>query len=518
MKFKMNLSLFLLIVITLVAFVIRIYNVSKIPPGFFADEASIGYNAYTLLTKGEDEKGNKFPILFQNFDTFYRPGISVYLSAPFVLIFGLNEFSLRLASATFGTLSIIVLYGLARAIFPSKKIALFSSFFLTVSPWHIHFSRINQEFIYLVFFLSLSIFLFLVAVKKRKKKFLITSFVSFGFTLYTYVPAYFLVLLFIFLLVILYWKDLIYLRRFLFIGLGVFCLMAIPLVVGLKDGKTLSRYYQISSTMSGKTELEIARQMVLTYRDHFMPAFLFDKGDIGYPSHFITRFSVRGMGELYWFQLPLILVGIIYSFRYKKSFFLILGWLLLYPLGSTLAPFADGGGPFATRSIIGVIPFQILSAMGLIYFLSFFKRYYVKSILFLLFLIIMLFSFKDYAYKYFVQYNGYSSDFWGWQYGPGEIIAYFKEQKGKYDDLYLASKFNAPEIFIKFYDPENICSGKCRIGDLDKFDSRRKQLFAIAADSLPSAKLFGSVRNIDIKKTIFYPNGYPAFYIAVIKK
>ena len=518
MVYKINFSILFLGLIAVIAFIIRLYNLSQIPTGFFADEASIGHNAYTLFSLGQDEYGNRFPLLFESFGgTFFRPGVSIYIVTLFIKIFGLSEFSVRLASATIGTLTIILIFLLVKTLYQKDMIALFSAFSLAISPWHIHFSRIGQEFVYLVFFLTLGVYLFVASIKKRNTMLLLSSFFVFGLSLYTYVPAYFLLPLFLLALCMIYKDSLITNKRAMFFGILIFSALLLPLLLGILSGKTMSRFTQLRPTYETKSHAEILTAMLRSYRDHFMPEFLFEKGDIGYRSHFITRFSVGGMGQLYWFQLPLLLVGFLSARKNKKALLILMLWLALYPLGSALVPFADGGGPFAMHSIIGVIPFQILSALGvytLIAYFNQFQSYIMKIGSIMILSIIVLLSFNSYLNNYFIKYPLYSSNFWGWQYGPGEIIAYFKEQRGKYDDLYLASKFNAPEIFIKFYDPENICSGKCRVGDIDRFDPKRKQLFAIAAGSLSSAKLF----TIDIKKTIFYPNCYPAFYIAVIKK
>lgn len=118
---------------------------------------------------------------------------------------------------------------------------------------------------------------------------------------------------------------------------------------------------------------------------------------------------------------------------------------------------------------------------------------------------------------YFKQYPLYSSDFWGWQYGPKEIITYFIAMEKSYDDLYLNGEFNGSEIFYKFYDPLNLCNSKCKI---DTFyvhpyiiDPKRKQLFALSPDTLNKSPL---KEKFLIKKTIYYPNNTIAFQIGEI--
>lgn len=505
----------LIIFIVIFSFFLRTYRLTDIPSGFFADEASIGYNAYTLLASGKDEAGNKFPILFNNFSTFYRPGISIYLSSIFVYFFGLNEFSLRLTSAIIGTLTVIIIFYLARIIFNSNGIAILTAIFLAISPWHIHFSRINQEFIYFVFFLSLSILLFLTGINKGKSFFMIISFCMFGITLYTYVPAYFLVPLFITFILYIYKDDVFKTFKKIFICLGLLLFISLPLIWGLTNNKTMSRYNQLTKTDQQRPRTEILKKTFSTYIDHFLPEFLFIKGDIEYPGHFITRFSVKGMGQLYWFQLPLILIGFMYAKKKnKKGFLLIISWLTLYPLGSTLVPFADGGGPFANRSIIGIVPFQILSACGLYMLIEKISKIKKFSLVLIPTIIIVIFlSFLNYINLYFLKYPLYSSDLWGWQYGARDIVKYFELKKSEYDELIMAPEFNAPEIFFKFYAPNNCL--KCKIGlPQNMYNSNIKQLFAITPSYLQNNPSI----NFLTLKTIYYPNNNIAFIIGKVVK
>ena len=74
-KIKMNFSLkkIILIVILVLSAVLRLYSLDEFPSGLNADEAAIGYNAYSLLRTGRDEHGNAWPIVFKSFGD-YKPG------------------------------------------------------------------------------------------------------------------------------------------------------------------------------------------------------------------------------------------------------------------------------------------------------------------------------------------------------------------------------------------------------------------------------------------------------------
>ena len=79
-----------LILIIVLAFMLRFWGLGDYP-ALNADEAAIGFNAYSLMQTGRDEHGNPWPIHFQSFND-YKPGlyfmvalpIAVFFAAPFI--------------------------------------------------------------------------------------------------------------------------------------------------------------------------------------------------------------------------------------------------------------------------------------------------------------------------------------------------------------------------------------------------------------------------------------------------
>lgn len=169
----------ILILVIFLAFFLRVYKLDQYPLGFTWDEAALGYNAYSILKTGKDEYGNVLPLIFKSFGD-YKPGLYVYLTIPWILILGLNEFAVRLPSAIFGTLTILIFYLLLRekSIRSFLKIkfggnseysALASLFLLAVSPWHIYFSRGAWELNVMLFEVVFGFFLLLKYLKEKKK-------------------------------------------------------------------------------------------------------------------------------------------------------------------------------------------------------------------------------------------------------------------------------------------------------------------------------------------------------------
>ena len=100
----MNIKKYFIIVLILIfAFIIRLNNLSTTPVALFGDETDIGYQAYSILKTGKRLFRQFFPIYFQSFLNIMP--LQVYLTVPFT-IFGLNEYTVRLPSLIMGILNI----------------------------------------------------------------------------------------------------------------------------------------------------------------------------------------------------------------------------------------------------------------------------------------------------------------------------------------------------------------------------------------------------------------------------
>jgi 4-amino-4-deoxy-L-arabinose transferase-like glycosyltransferase len=497
-------------------FLVRIYHVDTNPAGFFCDEASIGYNTYTLLTTGRDEHGVQYPLFFQSFGD-YRPPIPYYAAIPFVLIFGLHEFAVRVTTASVGTLSILIVYLFLKMLLSYTRVvqklvsagSLFGAFFLAISPWHIHMSRFGSEYIYLPLFVLLAALVFLLSY--QKPTYIPLAFFVSGLIGYTYLPGLIIGPIFTLLVSLSSFSHLKRNWKYTLIGVGIYCIVLIPTIQAVGNKTLLTRW---NSVGLGK-ETSILGQIKTfstQYIEHFSPVFLFTKGDIGYPGHFINRFSVKGVGQLYIVDGLFLCIGFIFLLiQIKKkniSAMMPIVLLILYPIGSSVTT-TDGGGPLAFRSVLGSIVFPVISAIGITVILNTITLPHIRRLWIGLLSLIYIIFFLHYLYLYHTQYPLYSQDFWGWQFGPRDIMQTFLTNKGAYDEYLIIGEFNSPDIFIKFYDPTNQCGSRCRVAGISDINPQKRQLIALS----PSAWQQASHLHLTIKKTIFYPNGQPAYYI-----
>lgn len=150
--FKLNEYWYLLAII-LLAFFLRFFLLGKVPLHLNRDEAAIGYNAFSLYQTGRDEHGVLLPINLASFGDWKLP-VYVYATIPFIALFGLSAWSIKLPAALSGVAIIPLLYYLLKKILANygdsnspllKKLPLLASLIVAVSPWAIHLSRLTYE-------------------------------------------------------------------------------------------------------------------------------------------------------------------------------------------------------------------------------------------------------------------------------------------------------------------------------------------------------------------------------------
>lgn len=134
---------------------LRFYQLGEIPHGINVDEASYGYDAYSLLKTGKDMWGEKSASL-KSFGDFKPAGLS-YTLIPFVNYFGLSTTTTRLPSALFGAATLIVTFYLIKELLGSFYLSLIGATILALSPWHFGLSRLFYEPNIGLFFISSSI-------------------------------------------------------------------------------------------------------------------------------------------------------------------------------------------------------------------------------------------------------------------------------------------------------------------------------------------------------------------------
>src|SRR3990172_12419511 len=129
------------VLILLFSAFLRFYKLADIPRGFYIDEASLGYNAYSFLLTGRDEFGKAFPVFLRSFGVYASP-LYTYFLVPLVGVFGLTVSVNRSLCAASGVLIVLLTYIYVRKLRPQAPgEALLAGLLVAVSPWSVFFSR-----------------------------------------------------------------------------------------------------------------------------------------------------------------------------------------------------------------------------------------------------------------------------------------------------------------------------------------------------------------------------------------
>ncbi len=494
----------LLAIVILLGLGLRTWRLSQLPAGFTADEASHGYDAYSLLLTGKDQWGQPWPVAFRSFGDFKLP-VYTYLDLPFIALGGLNEFMVRLPGALIGTLAILATYLFVNELFKEKNqlsktsISLFAALLLAVSPWHLQLSRGAVEANLTSFFAPLALWAWLKGLQfarnwklprrgpfgetaskrplwgKFNYWFIFTA-ILLGINLYTYHAARAFTLLLIPLLTFVTWKQInVFLPQLITKNLFpilTFIVFLVPMGISLLSGGSsrgldvavfnpTDQWLSLSNlrhevVLSGLPD-SLARlttnkltytvkEFSSNYFTYLSPYFLFIQG----PGE-ATYGMLPGRGVLYWFELPLIFIALIYAIR-RPSFpsNLLLVLIILAPIPAALS---KGHGLAANRAT-PMLPFiHVLSAYGLAILINKLHNYnkLIKnfSYLFLssLILLFLCFFLKDYlihAPKIQAQAMSY-----GWK----QAVPLINQLQDHYDHIIVSRKFNQPHIFLMFYTP-----------------------------------------------------------------
>jgi 4-amino-4-deoxy-L-arabinose transferase-like glycosyltransferase len=423
---------FWLITIIILAVVLRVCWLGEAPNTFSTDEASDGYDAYSILLTGRDRHGDYLPLILRGFNDA-RESLYVFLLVPLIKLFGLNEFITRLPAAVSGVLIIPVVYFLALELFTKQKIALFAAFLTAISPWGIYYSRLAFRANLLPLFFCLGLLFFLRS--RRTPNNLIISSLFFGFSLHTYSPARAFVPLFLLGVLVICYRQLIKYPVISVISIVIFLAIFLFLLQFWISPKGMGRLEE--------TGLQTNILMLpIYYLSYLEPVFLFLYGD------FNVRRSITtiGIGELYPWEMFTVVTALL-SLRTEKTIIskILFLWLFLYPIPAALIE-----SHHAIRAIVGMPLFALISSYG---FWSIYEklnnnhRELQKKLLFSA--IALFFCYHLYAYYNYSQNKISDTDMGHWQYGIGEALTY--AEQSNVQCVIVSNQFKRVNIYLLFY-------------------------------------------------------------------
>jgi 4-amino-4-deoxy-L-arabinose transferase-like glycosyltransferase len=464
----------------------RFFNLGVQPQSIYWDEAAILVDAKAIGQTGYDMHGNYWlqPI-FPSYGDYKLP-ILIWLVALSVKIFDVTQFALRLPSALFGMLTVLLTIFLVRELSKylfkgaygrqkSQYLTLGAVLIAGTSFWSILFSRTAFEGYIAQAIVGISIF---CGLKAQRRWWLYIISAALGLTaVYTYYSVRFVwPVVFIFAAVLPYTQQILQTNKILdsiktnrkkiiswfaliFTAFGLFFIGLLPMFYS--PHYAASQQYRLSATsilqrepeiiesnklreMAGNTTIDrvFFHRNLLTlkvlashYGEHLSPAFLFLSGDqnLRHGTQFHGLFALI-------LCIPL-LSGFYMLARHNKFvlLFLVVWWLI-----SLLPASVPYDVPHALRSLNALLPISIIMTFGMYYVLSIHSK--VQLLItssFFLVLAIQLIQFWHY-YSYIYPVTSAVS----WQGGYGEVAKKIIAEKSNYLEVWVSVPDNKLYLWV----------------------------------------------------------------------
>jgi hypothetical protein len=289
------------------------YQVPQNPPGFYIDEASIAYNAYTISQTGQDEYGENWPLYFKAFGEYKNP-VYIYLLSILFRVFGPSMLVARIFSATLTVIAIGIIWLLSFRLSGRKNVAFVVALSALLTPWLFENSRLVFEVA--LYPTLVALFLFVVFSASRKERWgvveaipltLLLSLLSYSASVgRLFAPLLALGLLFFAT------------RRRLIALVATWLVFAASLVPGVvynqqHGGALMFRFWLLSYVSPEKPIGEIVGTFLRQYIANVNPWTIAITGENNVRDH------VGTMGSILLPSLLLALAGIVYVIRYHRK-------------------------------------------------------------------------------------------------------------------------------------------------------------------------------------------------------
>ena len=451
-----NLVIFL---IFFLAFFLRVHKVDKVPPALYWDEAAMALDAKSISLTGRDQHGNLwFQPLYPSWGDYKLP-VYIISAVPFFKIIKNNpELAVRLPSVLAGTLTVLVVYFLAKELFKKNNphyLPIIAMLLLAISPWHLQFSRAAFEGNLALLFNSLAVLFFIKAVKSKWRLALVFLFSVLG--IYTYYSARIVLPIILISAFLIFYKKSLKNILSLFVVFILIFLAFLPLkfsplaskaeqfrlsTTNILNDEKIIKYSSMlldqdeDSFIARKVHhrfLYQAKQLMSHYFDHFSLNFLILTGDNN------LRHSTTRVGVMF----VVVFIGLVYGeyllFKDNKKLFLFLNLSLSAAFLPACVPYEV---PHSLRSLNAVVFLNIISAFGLVQLK---KR---KIILFSVFC--FLFSeFLLYFHDYYKHYP--SRSYFFWQAGYKEAVEEVYNNYQLADNIIFTDFYSRPYIYFLLY-------------------------------------------------------------------
>lgn len=173
----------------LIGIAVRLWQFGTVPGEINQDEAYAGYEAYSLLHYGMDSWGMRMPVYFISWGSGMNV-LNSYLMLPFIALWGLKVWVIRVPQLIVACISLYVFYRLLLELF-DRRMAMIGLCFFAICPWHICMARWGLESNLAPGFLLFGFYFF--ARGRKKSANYCWSALCYGLSLYCYATYWLLV-------------------------------------------------------------------------------------------------------------------------------------------------------------------------------------------------------------------------------------------------------------------------------------------------------------------------------------
>jgi len=171
----------LMVACLLITAALRLPALEEAPPGLHYDEAANGVLAADIAVRGER------PLFISSYTG--KEVLFFYVTAVLMRMLGPSIFSLRLAAAFFGLLTVAVTYWLGRELLADRRVAVVAAALVAVSFWHLLLSRLGFRAISQPLLQGLAVAALFRGLHQNRRRWLAAGGLFLGLTAYTYLAA-----------------------------------------------------------------------------------------------------------------------------------------------------------------------------------------------------------------------------------------------------------------------------------------------------------------------------------------
>ncbi len=444
-KHKWTIFMFIL----LLGACVRLIGLDKLPAGFNQDEASIAYDAYSLLENGYDRNGYVYPVYPVAWGGGHGP-FYMYFSMIFMKLLGPTVFAFRLGNAILSVVALICAYFMLSKMFKTKY-ALIGMFILAISPWNIMLSRWGLDANPLPSLFLIATTLLIYAIDKKSTWLYALAAGMYSVSLYAYASAYIIVPLFLlFSIVYLLIKKKITVKQVIISGM-VFALIAIPLgafwIINFLDLEEITtKYFSIPklSALRSESAFNFSRGGIETWFESLIDFFnlgVFLKADGR-----LTN-AAWDYGTYYLFSMVLSTIGLISTIvKCRKKEFNYDYIAMCMFIASTIFTLMIGVN--INRIHIIYIPILIFILKGLEWLGE--RSDKLLTIVLVMFTI----QFCLFIAYYTTKFNENAEIYYFETFG--EAAVYMKENGNSDTTTYVTTKVNGNYMLVLFYTKHNV--------------------------------------------------------------